>query len=396
MTVDNQQRKKKVCFICQRYGLEVNGGAELLCREMAERMTDRYDVSVLTTKAISYQTWANEYTADEETINGVLVQRFPTVRERSANFNKIHTLLIRGLLPGFLQDKWFRDQGPVAPALLQAIRDGADTYDAFVFHTYLYYPTVFGLPLVAQKSVLVPDAHEEPPLHLRRVKTEFESAAALMYNTEEERELAERTFDVAGKPYRVGGAGVDVVEHPAPAIFREKYQIVGPYVVYVGRIDEAKGCREMFEWWERYKDLHPGDLTLVLMGKAAIPIPERSDIRALGFVPEEDKFSGIEGASFLWLPSRFESLSIVVLEALSLGVPVIVNGNCVVLQGHIGRSEAGLSYKTEEEFDRAADIILAGGPRVAAMRESGPRYVEQKYQWDIIIDKLSELVELVS
>jgi len=396
MTTENQGHKKRVCFVCQRYGLEVNGGAELLCREMAERMTDKYDVTVLTTKAISYQTWANEYTADEETINGVLVKRFPTVRERSANFNKIHTLLIRGRLPGFLQDKWFKDQGPVAPGLLKAIKAGANEYDAFVFHTYLYYPTVFGLPIVAQKSVLVPDAHEEPPLHLKRVKTEFESTATLMYNTEEERVLAERTFDVAGKPCRVGGAGVDVVEHPAPAVFCEKYQITGPYVVYVGRIDEAKGCREMFEWWERYKAQRPGNLTLVLMGKAAIPIPERSDIRALGFVSEEDKFSGIEGASFLWLPSRFESLSIVVLEALSLGVPVIVNGNCVVLQGHIVRSEAGLSYQTEEEFDRAAGTILAGGSLVETMRENGPRYVEQHYQWDIIIDKLSELVELIS
>lgn len=58
--------KKKICCVVQRYGMEVNGGAELHCRQISERLTPFYDVEVLTTKAIDYMSWKDEYSEDEE------------------------------------------------------------------------------------------------------------------------------------------------------------------------------------------------------------------------------------------------------------------------------------------------------------------------------------------
>lgn len=394
---EHASQQLKLCFVVQRYGLEVNGGAELLCRQQAERLAQVCDVTVYTSTAIDYQTWRNEYEPGETELNGVHIVRFPTTRERHAlQFRIIHDLLLRNLLPRPMQDLWFRLQGPVVPDLLQALVDNADAFDAFIFHTYLYYPAVYGIPLVARKAIFVPDAHEEKPLHLDRVRQEFETAAALFFNTEEERELAERTFDISNTPSKIGGAGVEVPQHPAPDAFCEKYHIETPYIVYVGRIDEAKGCVEMLQWWERYKRDHDEQLTLVLMGRAAIAIPERDDVRALGFIPEEDKFSGIEGAKFLWLPSRFESLSIVVLEALSLGVPVLVNGGSEVLRGHCKRSAAGVYYTEYEDCVRQMERLLEESPEVALMREKGPRYVEENYQWNLIMSKLLDLVETLA
>ena len=52
--------KKKICCVVQRYGMEVNGGAELHCRQISERLTPFYDVEVLTTKAIDFMSWKDE------------------------------------------------------------------------------------------------------------------------------------------------------------------------------------------------------------------------------------------------------------------------------------------------------------------------------------------------
>ena len=68
---------KRIALVNQRYGLEVNGGSEYYTRMIAERLANRYEVEVLTTKAVDYTTWKDWYARDVETIHGVTVRRFP-------------------------------------------------------------------------------------------------------------------------------------------------------------------------------------------------------------------------------------------------------------------------------------------------------------------------------
>ena len=76
---------KRIAFVNQRYGLEVNGGSEYYTRLMAERLAKYYEVDVLTTKAVDYTTWKDWYVRDVETINGVTVRRFSVAQERAVD-----------------------------------------------------------------------------------------------------------------------------------------------------------------------------------------------------------------------------------------------------------------------------------------------------------------------
>ena len=92
--------KPRVAFVVQRYGLEVNGGAELLCRRIAELMTDVWDVTVFTTRALDHYTWANNYPEGAEMINGVAVQRFSVKKPRNIEkFNKLSEKFMGARIP---------------------------------------------------------------------------------------------------------------------------------------------------------------------------------------------------------------------------------------------------------------------------------------------------------
>ena len=69
---------KKIAFVVIRYGKEINGGAELHCKMLAERLVNRYQVEVLTTNLISYSNQENVFKEGEEIINNVVVRRFKT------------------------------------------------------------------------------------------------------------------------------------------------------------------------------------------------------------------------------------------------------------------------------------------------------------------------------
>lgn len=111
---------KKLALVVQRYGLEVNGGAELLMRQMAEHLNGKYDVEVLTTKAVDYLTWKDEYEKNNEVINGVLVRRFGVKKPRSIKrFGHLSMLIDKPFNMHFLEDKWVDSQGPYCPELIR-------------------------------------------------------------------------------------------------------------------------------------------------------------------------------------------------------------------------------------------------------------------------------------
>lgn len=386
---------KKICFIVQRYGLEVNGGAELLCRQVAERMTDRCsEVHVLTTKAVDYITWKDEYEKDEEIINGVRVHRFGVAHPRNCEtFDRINQKFYSGRLKIEEESEWMEKQGPAVPKLIQYLERHGSDYDVFIFFTYLYYTTAMGLPVVCDKAILVPAAHDEPFLRMRIFDDVFLRPRGILFNTEEERELIHEKYHNEYIPNVLGGAGVELPEDISGERFRSKYGLKR-YIVYVGRIDEGKNCNQLFRYFLEYKRRNKTDLCLVLMGKPVIDIPRDESIISLGFVDDQDKFDGIAGAEVLVLPSEFESLSMVVLEAMSVRTPVMVYGKCAVLRGHCIKSNGAFYYNNFFEFEGQIQYLLNHEGEKELMVQNAYQYVQEYYQWDTILDRLVELINL--
>lgn len=377
----------RLCFVVQRYGLEVNGGAEALCREVAEHLVKHAEIDVVTTCAIDYVTWKNEYTPGVETLYGVTIRRFPVDYERNTvNFNRQSEVVF--CHPRSYEDEitWMKLQGPYSTPLLEFLSENRENYDVFIFFTYLYCTTFFGLPLVADRAMLVPTAHDEPPIYLSIFESLFRLPQAFLYNTEEERRFVNSKFQVRNIPSDIVGVGIDVPKNVDSFAFKQKYG-VNKFIVYVGRIDESKGCKELFDYFIRYKNETCSPIKLVLMGKSVMEIPDHPDIIPLGFLPEQEKFNGIMASELLVMPSRFESLSMVLLEAWCCNRPVLVNGGCEVLKGQCCRSNAGLWYEDYDEFKECLDLLLENNGLRGAMGESGKRFVEGNYNWVIIEEK---------
>lgn len=388
--------KEKIAFVCQRYGLEVNGGAELLCRQLAEKLKGIYDVEVYTTCAMDYVTWDNHYKEGIEMLNGVTVRRYATsVSRNQKQFVHISEKVYTNPNHTDAEElEWIEKQGPVCQKLLNDIANKHKDYKAVLFMTYLYYLSAKGLPMNLPNAILIPTLHDEPPIYLRYYDKVFEAAKGFIWQTPEELEFAERRFpQIKGKPGVIGGAGVDVPDTELPEL---PDSLKGQrYIVYAGRIDESKGCKELFEYFERYKQTHRNDVKLVLMGKTVMDIPKSRDVIYLGFATDEMKLSVIRSAIALVLFSKFESLSIVVLESMTMGRPVLVNGQCEVLKGHCIRSNAGLCFEDYPEFAAMLNWLLEHDAEYEVMRENGKRYVEVNYQWNVIIDKISGMIDRV-
>lgn len=385
---------KRVALINQRYGIEVNGGSEYYTRLIAEKLTQYYEVDVLTSKAFSYENWSNYYNSDIEDINGVTVRRFRVETKRKVLLMRMLSYIIRNIHINNIgiSNLWVKCQGPYVPDLIKYIENNKDMYDIFFFVTYLYYPTVMGMEIVRDRAVFIPTAHDEPYILYQSYKKLFAIPRAIIYLTDEERKFVQALFHNENIPSIVAGVGVDVpgdIDHDR---FRNKYNIEGDYLIYVGRVDASKGCKEMFDMLHQYcRQRH--NITLIIMGQKFIDIPECEEIRYLGFVSEEDKFDGISGAKALWMPSQYESLSIVVLEAMALSIPVLVNGNCQVLKGHCDKSRGGIYYDDQQSLNVALDILLNDKEKSELMGKNAIQYVRNKYSWDAVMQSIVGLTE---
>jgi glycosyltransferase involved in cell wall biosynthesis len=387
---------------------------------VAERIAVKHDVEVLTTCARDYITWKNEYPEGTDRVRGVTVRRFANAHTRDITaFNQYSEWIFAN--PHTREDemKWLEMQGPWCPALLEYLQRHHRSYDAIIFFTYLYAPTVLGLEIDPSRSILVPTAHDEPAIRLDIYKDMFRLPAAVAFNTEVEKNFLKTTFEFRAIAEEIVGCGVDLMSGEtegagAPPVasddeegsevvdvmaqmksrgvpFRRRHRLYDDFLLYGGRIDAGKGCEELLEYFTSYKE-QDGNATLVLMGVKLMQLPEVPWVKFAGLLSERERLQALEAATVVTVPSPFESLSLLALEAMAVGTPVLCNGRSEVLVEHCLKSNAGLYYQDRDEFIECTKLLLADERLRRAMGRNGKEYVKRNYRWDVILAKYDRLI----
>jgi len=384
---------RKIAIVVQRYGLEINGGAEYHARLIAEKLSKYFTIEVFTTTAYDYVTWDHYYEKQQETLNGILVNRFRVKNPRDPQifgqvqnvvFNEEHSLADELL--------WLEEEGPMVPELIQDLKKREKEFAYFIFFSYRYYHSYFGVKLLAHKAILVPTAEHDQVIYLNLFKDFFSLPAAIVYNSWEEKELINRIAGNSAVYGNVVGIGSEIPMQFDPEGTCRKLGITDKYVVYIGRLDENKGVPELLRFYLKLLAEEKVALNLLLIGKALIAIPENPHIRHVGFMNNKEKFDLLKGAEFLIIPSQFESLSMVTLEAWAVGKPVLANGRTEVLRGQCQRSNAGLWYTDYDEFKEAFLILQENGELREQMGKNGKKYFYDHYAWDKIEDNYLKII----
>jgi glycosyltransferase involved in cell wall biosynthesis len=424
----------KIAFIVPRYGTEILGGPEYHCRLVAERLAQRHQVEVLTTCARDSATWQNEYPEAPDRVRGVLVRRFPSAQTRDLReSDRVSDWVRSGPHSEADEMDWLRRQGPWCPSLLSYVEQHQASYEALVFFGAIHPLSVHGLKIAPARSILVPAAHDEPAIHLSIFRALFGLSKAIAYDTDAERRLLTSQFAIRAPLQEVIGCGVDLPQHhayprqgagasdatagdgetedglarPGPvdeggrpykshltsrgAMFRRRHRLHGPFVLFGGRIETGKGCEELVEYFSTYVQ-QGGDASLVLMGVKLMPLPEEPFITFAGLLSETERGQALEAATVVVVPSPRETLSLLALEAFSVGTPVLASARSEVLVDHCLSSNAGLFYADRDEFVEGLNTLVADERLRAALGRNGREYIRRNYRWDIILAKYERMI----
>lgn len=390
-------RPMKLAFVVDRYGPDIAGGSERHCREFAERLARRgHQVTVLTSCARDYVSWANAFPPGHSTDGPVQVVRFEVAAQRDQGFWHAHSRRVfAGLGSEEDERRWFRESGPYVPGLVEHLQKSSEEHDLFIFFSYRYYPTFAGLPVVARRAILVPTAEEDPAIRLGVLREFFSRPLGIVHNTVEEHALIRSVTRGSFPPFDVIGSGVDEAPAPSPrdeSVLKD-LGVRPPYVLCLGRVDPNKGSTELLTHFQRYTELEGAQVQLVMAGASVVETKGQAGVLFLGHVTEAQRSALLQNMHALIAPSPFESLSLALLEGWMHGRPALVNGQCKVLRGQVTRANGGLYYDSAGEFREALTHLLDQPETAAALGTQGQTYARREYAWPVVMERLESFLQ---
>lgn len=397
----------RIAVVVQRYGEEVIGGAETQARLIAERLRAELGcaLDVLTTTAVSHVTWARALRPGiEHSATGIRIIRFHPASRRAPWFHDLDRLTSavhdgmrarRWLRPvvRVLETAWLLSQGPVTPGLVRYLRQNKDLYDKVLFFTYLYYPTIWGVREVQDKAILIPEAHDELPFRFQTIADLLARVPVILVNTEAERDLVAGRISHRAGAVRLAGLGVDV---PAPTASR--VQSDPPFLLCSGRLSRAKGVGRLLDYMAEMGRT-PGleRVRLILTGSLErdVAIPASPLVEFKGSVTDDERRDLLRRATALVNLSDKESLSLVVLEAMAMRTPVIVNGLSPVFAQYAGVNPTVFAVANSAEFCRAVQRVTATDwttPKAVAALDASREWVSTRFSWPRVLGIYREAI----
>lgn len=388
----------KPAFVIPFYGAEIGGGAEMLCRRLAENLVQRgLEVEVLTTclRDLGSSWNDNYYPPGEYLINGVPVKRFLIRPMNPDIFVAVNNKLVARHPVSLEEEVDYLRNAVNSDALFSYIGDHKRERFYF-FLPYLFGTSLNGVSAAPERSFLIPCLHNEGYADMRVTRRMFQKASGALFLSKAEMTLAKTLFDgLAGMETFLLGCGVDELGATDAAWFREKRKLGdAPFILYVGRKDATKNTPLVVDYFARFRRRNPSSpLRLVMAGPGAVPIPEeaRPYTLDLGFVTPREKANACAAATLLFQPSLMESFSIVIMESWLAGRPALVHRRCAVTSEHVRESGGGFAIGSFPEFCEALELLLAAPALANAMGARGAEYVRRHYSWDAVCERFMTL-----
>jgi len=413
----------KLAFVTPRYGADIASGPEHVCRLLAEHISKRHDVDVITTCAQDARGSRNDYPEGPDRVRGVRIRRFPLSARRSPTTTPLDRLVNE---PHGREDEleWVRQSSPWSTALVEHLKNQHHTYDAVVFFSMTAATTVFGLPVAQERAVLVPYVQLDPSLRFSLWSQVLSAPRAIGLVSATERRLITDYLRAGIVHDELVGIGIErppqasyprhqqdpddtlandddpaatdedtVPVFEGPGIpFRRRHRLYGSFALFGGRMEPGNGCQEMLDYFDTFAASMETPPSLVLMGMKMMRVPDAPYLRHAGVLPDRERMLAFEAADLTIAPASEDLLAESVLESFAVGTPVVASARNAAAVEHCSKAHAGLYYENRDEFVECVRLLATDGELRRKLGESGRQYIDQHYRWDAVVARLEHLL----
>jgi glycosyltransferase involved in cell wall biosynthesis len=196
------------------------------------------------------------------------------------------------------------------------------------------------------------------------------------------------------------GVSVEASPPRARSDFRQRYGLgAGPVVLFLGRLHQRKGVQLLIPAMAQVAADFPDARLLVVgpddgMREALLQLAASLNIAArvtfTGMLAGAEKWAALAASDLFVLPAVGEGLSIAALEAMAMGIPIVVTPGCNLPA--VEQRGAGLLVEREiEALSGGLRRLLASPAQWPEMGRRGQAWVAADFSWPAVAAQLEDV-----